>query len=94
MVINQLKGFPGDLGATFEGYFHGFHGYFHGPGSPVYLVQKGQDGAHAVQLTPLERSFSVWKRVQSDKRQSMKLGTRRAYVSFCFNWVVQVPQTV
>ena len=33
---------------TFEGYFHGFHGYFHGPGSPVYLVQKGQDGAHAV----------------------------------------------
>ena len=37
-----------DLGATFEGYFHGFHGYFHGPGSPVYLVQKGQDGAHAV----------------------------------------------
>ena len=37
-----------DLGATFEGYFYGFHGYFHGPGSPVYLVQKGQDGAHAV----------------------------------------------
>ena len=45
-----------DLGATFEGYFHGFHGYFHGPGSPVYLVQKGQDGVHAVhavQITPL-----------------------------------------
>ena len=29
---------------TFEGYFHGFHGYFHGPGSPVYLIQKGQEG--------------------------------------------------
>ena len=39
-----------------------FEGYFHGPGSPVYLVQKGQEGrtqctqcarsAHAVQITP------------------------------------------
>jgi len=49
----------------FEGYFHGFHGDFHGPGSPVYLVQKGQDGAHAVRMqcacsaaTPPLRSLS------------------------------------
>jgi len=42
----------------------------------------------------VERSFSVWKRVRSDKQQSMKLGTHKAYVSFCFNGVVPAPQTV
>ena len=29
--------------------------------------------------------FLVWKRVHSDKKCNMKLGTHKAYVSFCFN---------
>ena len=39
----------------------------------------------------VERSFSVWKRVRSDKQQSMAEGTHKAYVSFCFNGVVPPP---
>ena len=39
----------------------------------------------------VERSFSVWKRVRSEKQQSMKEGTQKAYVSFCFNGVVPPP---
>ena len=39
----------------------------------------------------VERSFSVWKRVRSDKQYSMKDGTHKAYVSFCFNGVVPEP---
>ena len=39
----------------------------------------------------VERSFSVWKRVRSDKQYSMKEGTHKAYVSFCFNGVVPAP---
>ena len=36
----------------------------------------------------VERSFSVWKHVRSEKQKSMKEGTHKAYVSFCFNGVV------
>ena len=39
----------------------------------------------------VERSFSVWKRVRSDKQYSMQEGTHKAYVSFCFNGVVPEP---
>ena len=39
----------------------------------------------------VERPFSVWKRVRSDKQQSMAEGTHKAYVSFCFNGVVPPP---
>ena len=39
----------------------------------------------------VERSFSVWKRVRSDKQHSMAEGTHKAYVSFCFNGVVPPP---
>ena len=46
------------------------------------------------QACDVELSFSVWKRVRSDKQQSMKLGTHKAYVSFCFNGAVPAPQTV
>ena len=41
----------------------------------------------------VERSFSVWKRVRSEKQQSMKEGTHKAYVSFCFNGVVPPQKT-
>ena len=39
----------------------------------------------------VERSFSVGKRVRSDKQQGMAEGTHKAYVSFCFNGVVPPP---
>ena len=39
----------------------------------------------------LERSFAAWKRVRSEKQLSMKEGTHKAYVSFCFNGVVPAP---
>ena len=39
----------------------------------------------------VERSFSIWKRVQLDKQENMKEGTYKAYVSFCFNGVVPPP---
>lgn len=39
----------------------------------------------------VERSFSAWKRVRSEKQQSMKEKTHKAYVSFCFNGVVPPP---
>ena len=38
----------------------------------------------------VERSFSVWKHVRSEKQHNMKEGTHKAYVSFCFNGVVCV----
>ena len=44
---------PGDwlnLDPT-NGTYGTFEGYFHGPGSPVYLVQKGQEGR--TQISPL-----------------------------------------
>ena len=39
----------------------------------------------------VERTFSVWKRVRSDKQHSMQEGTHKAYVSFCFNGTVPAP---
>ena len=39
----------------------------------------------------VERSFLVWKRVRSDKQQSMAEGTHKGYVSFCFNGIVPPP---
>ena len=36
----------------------------------------------------VERPFPMWKRVRSDKQHSMKEGTHKAYVSFCFNGVI------
>ena len=39
----------------------------------------------------VERSFSVWKRVRSEKQHSMKEGTHKAYVSFSFNGAVPGP---
>ena len=39
----------------------------------------------------VERSFSVWKRIGSNKQQSTAEGTHKAYVSFCFNGVVPPP---
>ena len=36
----------------------------------------------------VERSFSMWKRVRSEKQHSMQHGTHKAYVSFCFNGAV------
>ena len=39
----------------------------------------------------LERTFSVWKRVRSDKRYNMEHDTHEAYVSLCFNGVVPPP---
>ena len=41
----------------------------------------------------VERSFSIWKRVQSDKQENVKEGTHKAKVSFCFNGVVPPPWT-
>ena len=38
--------------------------------------------------TPRKLSFSIRKRVQLDKQESMKEGTHKAYVSCCFNGVV------
>mmetsp|Transcript_35349 Transcript_35349/g.59352 ORF Transcript_35349/g.59352 Transcript_35349/m.59352 type:complete len:129 (+) Transcript_35349:410-796(+) len=39
----------------------------------------------------VERSFSIWKRVQSDKQENMKESTHKAYISFCFNGVLPPP---
>ena len=39
----------------------------------------------------VEPSFSAWKRVRSEKQPSMKEGTHKAHVSFCFNGVVPPP---
>ena len=33
----------------------------------------------------VERTFSVWKCVRSDKQHNMQEGTHKAYVSFHFN---------
>ena len=40
----------------------------------------------------MERSFSMWKRVHSEKQHSMQHGTHKRYVSFCFNGVVLAPE--
>ena len=41
-------------------------------------------------LCDVERTFSVWKRVRSNNKQhSLKEGTHKAYLSFCFNGTTQ-----
>ena len=39
----------------------------------------------------VERAFSVWNCVRSDKQHSMKEGTHKAYVSFSFNGTALAP---
>ena len=39
----------------------------------------------------VERSFSAWRRVRSEKQLRMKDGAHKAFVSFCLNGVVPPP---
>ena len=39
----------------------------------------------------VERTFSVWKRVRSDRQHDMKKGTHKANVSFYFSGTVPAP---
>ena len=65
-------------------------GWWEGMREHLPLLYRCARGTLAIPHTSydVERSFSMWKRVRSEKQHNMQHGTHKAYVSFCFNGAV------